>query len=83
VPNLNHDLCSLDVLLSKVRLGPRTKISNRACCAMVVLLSRWSDIFSSIAMSLHIILFLYHWHHPKAYISFMHYSDRDAGGRTR
>jgi hypothetical protein len=38
VPNLNHDLCLLDALLSKVRLGTRIKISNRACCAMVVLL---------------------------------------------
>jgi hypothetical protein len=26
-------------------IGPRIKISSRACCAMVVLLPCWSDIF--------------------------------------
>jgi hypothetical protein len=35
----------VDVLLSEVRLGPSVKISNRACGAMVVLLSRSCDIF--------------------------------------
>jgi hypothetical protein len=35
----------VDGLLTKVRLGPSVKICNRACGAMVVLLSRWCDIF--------------------------------------